>query len=431
MRLGQIAEFRNGVNYNKSSFGKGIKVIGVSDFQDYTKPRYTDLDQINPLGIVTERNILRDGDIVFVRSNGNRELIGRSLFIEKPPEKITHSAFTIRLRFTARDIYPKFYAYCFRSPIIRHAFAAQGSGTNINNLNQDILSQLEVPSPALPVQRRIADILSVYDDLIENNLKRIKILEEMAWLVYREWFVNFRFPGYERTTFTSSLLGKTPNGWEIRNLESLMDLHIGGGWGKECIDDKHTESAYVIRGTDIPQARLCQVQDVPYRFHTTSNLQTRRLQSGDIIFEVSGGSKDQPLGRTLIVTDELLGALKDSPVICASFCKRISPKAEEYGSELMYLSFQEAYESGEISTFQVQSTGISNFKWTEYIRQTLRTVPPVTLRSQFRGVCAPMLTQIGLLGLQIVNLRKTRDILLPRLISGQIDLRQMEKPAQS
>ena len=72
-RLGELAEFRNGVNYNKSSFGEGVKVVGVSDFQDYTKPRYDELEQINPEGIVTGRNILRDGDIVFVRSNGNRE----------------------------------------------------------------------------------------------------------------------------------------------------------------------------------------------------------------------------------------------------------------------------------------------------------------------------------------------------------------------
>src|SRR5262245_18010950 len=102
-RLGELAEFRNGVNYNKNSFGVGVKVVGVSDFQDYTKPKYAELEQINPEGIVTERNILRDSDILFVRSNGNRELIGRSLFIEQPPEEITHSAFTIRLRFKSHE----------------------------------------------------------------------------------------------------------------------------------------------------------------------------------------------------------------------------------------------------------------------------------------------------------------------------------------
>ena len=137
-RLAELAEFRNGLNYNKNSFGVGVKIVGVSDFQDYTRPRYAELKEINPEGIVTERNILRDGDIVFVRSNGNRELIGRSLFIEKAPEEITHSAFTIRLRFTASNIYPKFFAYCFRTPVIRQALTAYGGGTNISG-SSDIL----------------------------------------------------------------------------------------------------------------------------------------------------------------------------------------------------------------------------------------------------------------------------------------------------
>ena len=285
-RLGELAEFRNGVNYNKNSFGKGVKVVGVSNFQDYSKPRYTELEQINPEGIVTDRNILRDGDIVFVRSNGNRELIGRSLFIEQPPEEITHSAFTIRLRFTARDVHPKFYAYCFRTRLIRQALTAQGGGTNINNLNQDILNALEVPLPPLPIQRRIAGILSAYDELIENSQRRIKILESMARGLYREWFVHFRFPGHESVPRVPSPLGEIPKGWEVKNLESLMTSHIGGGWGKEVPDDDHTEPAWVIRGTDIPDARSSQVAGVPHRFHTPSNLRSRRIAIGDILFEV-------------------------------------------------------------------------------------------------------------------------------------------------
>ena len=226
-RLGDLAEFRNGVNYNKSSFGEGVKVVGVSDFQDYTKPRYAELEQINPEGIVTERNILRDGDIVFVRSNGNRELIGRSLFIEKPPEEVTHSAFTIRLRFTSRQVHPKFYAYCFRTPLIRHGLTAQGGGTNINNLNQDILNALEVPFPTLAVQRRIAGILSAYDELMENSHRRIRLLETMARALYREWFVHFRFPGHEKLPRVASPLGDIPQGWDVKPLGEVATITMG------------------------------------------------------------------------------------------------------------------------------------------------------------------------------------------------------------
>ncbi len=418
-RLGDLAEFRNGVNYNKNSFGVGVKVVGVSDFQNYTKPRYAELAQINPEGIVTERNILRDGDIVFVRSNGNRELIGRSLFIEQPPEEITHSAFTIRLRFTTHEVLPKFYAYCFRTPLIREALTAQGGGTNINNLNQDILNELEVPTPPLPLQRRIAGILSAYDELIENNQRRIRLLEAMARALYREWFVQFRFPGYEKIPRVTSCLGDFPQGWEVKTLESLMVDHIGGGWGKETADEDHYEPAWVIRGTDIPDARSSCIADIPHRYHAVSNLRTRRLQAGDILFEVSGGSKGQPVGRTLLITEKLLLAFGDESVICASFCKRVRPDAVCYGSELLYLSFLEAYESGEIEQFQVQSTGISNFKWTEYIAKTARVIPPAPLREHFRGRVAPLFAQIATHGLQIQNLRRTRDLLLPRLMAGK------------
>jgi type I restriction enzyme S subunit len=207
----------------------------------------------------------------------------------------------------------------------------------------------------------------------------------------------------------------------VKKLESLMVDHIGGGWGKEVPDDAHTEPAWVIRGTDIPGARSSQVADVPHRFHTPSNLHSRRLAAGDILFEVSGGSKGQPVGRTLLINPELLSAF-DGDVICPSFCKRIRPDAGGYGAELLFLSFLEGYESGEIEQFQVQSTGISNFKWTAYIDKIERVIPPANLRSRFREHVAPLFTQIATLGRQVQNLRRTRDLLLPRLLSGQINV---------
>jgi type I restriction enzyme S subunit len=293
------------------------------------------------------------------------------------------------------------------------------------NANAQVLTSFEIPLPPLPIQRRIAGILSAYDELIENSQRRIKILESMARALYREWFVHFRFPGHESVPRVPSPLGEIPQGWEVKKLVSLMSGHIGGGWGKEVPDEDHTEPAWVIRGTDIPDARSSQVANVPHRFHTPSNLRSRRLAIGDILFEVSGGSKGQPVGRTLLITPQLMSAF-DGEVICASFCKRIRPDADSYGTELLYLSFLEGYESGEIEHFQVQSTGISNFKWTEYIAQTVRAVPPSPLRSSFREKVVPLFAEVATLGLQIQNLRRTRDLLLPRLLSGQIDVEALD-----
>jgi type I restriction enzyme S subunit len=283
------------------------------------------------------------------------------------------------------------------------------------------LKKAEIPLPPLPTQRRIAGILSAYDELIENSQRRIKILESMARGLYREWFVHFRFPGHESVPRVPSTMGEMPKGWEVKNLESLMTGHIGGGWGKEVPDDDHTEPAWVIRGTDIPDARSSQIAGVPHRFHTPSNLRSRRIATGDILFEVSGGSKGQPVGRTLFITSQLMSAF-NGDVICASFCKRVCPNHSVYGGELLYLSFLEGYKSGEIEQFQVQSTGISNFKWTEYIAKIVRVVPPEPLISHFRNQVSPLFAEIASIGLQIQNLRRTRDLLLPRLLSGQIDL---------
>jgi len=83
LALGNLAEFRNGINYNKDNFGRGIKVINVKDFQDYSIASFENLDEVNLSGVIKEKYLLRAGDIIFVRSHGNRELIGRSLFIKK------------------------------------------------------------------------------------------------------------------------------------------------------------------------------------------------------------------------------------------------------------------------------------------------------------------------------------------------------------
>jgi len=325
------------------------------------------------------------------------------------------------LRCDRKKLLPAFLYHFVRSPSFYSQVNGLRSGVAQPQLPIRDMRQIRMPIPPFLVQQRIAGILSAYDELIENSQRRIKILETMARSLYREWFVHFRFPGHEHHPRVASPLGEIPQGWEVKKLGELISTHIGGGWGKDAQDEDHTESAWVIRGTDIPEARYSQVAGVPHRFHAASNLRSRRLVVGDIVFEVSGGSKGQPVGRTLLVTPELLAGL-GGDVICASFCKRVRPDLSGYGSELLYLSFIDGYESGEIEQYQVQSTGISNFKWTEYIANTDRVVPPDAFREQFRRHVAPLFTQVATLGRQIQNLRRTRDLLLPRLLSGQVAL---------
>jgi type I restriction enzyme S subunit len=415
--LGTLADFRNGVNYNKSNFGTGIKMIGVSDFQDHVRASFDQLEEINPEGVVRKEHLLRDGDILFVRSNGNRELIGRSLFVSGLHEDVTHSAFSIRLRFVSPHCCPRFYAYLFRSTLIRQALSMYGGGTNISNLNQGILERLEVPLPAMPTQNRIASILSAYDDLIENNTRRIKILEEMAQMLYREGFVNFRFPGHQKVKTVESELGPIPEGWSAPPLEQVLEHVIGGGWGQDLRSDECSVPAYVIRGTDIPGARHGAVANCPLRWHRESNFRTRRLQAGDLVFEVSGGSKGQPVGRSLLVGQTLLSQWQGD-VMCASFCKLLRPKSGL--SAALYCFLVEAYTNGVIEKYQVQSTGISNFKFTAFANEVRIPLPPPTVMARFRELITPTLDAVAVFGKRNANLRTTRDFLLPKLISGEI-----------
>ena len=179
-KLGSLAEFKNGLNFAADSWGKGLKIIGVSDFGDRIFPDYDSLEEINPRGVARPQDMLEDDDILFVRSNGNRQLIGRCLHVRRLREQVSHSGFTIRLRFKqVADVHVPFYVYLFRSDVIRQVLSDFGGGTNINNLNQGILEQLRVPVPKRAEQEKIAAILSAYDDLIANNQRRIALLEGM------------------------------------------------------------------------------------------------------------------------------------------------------------------------------------------------------------------------------------------------------------
>ena len=295
------------------------------------------------------------------------------------------------------------------------------SGAGVPTLNRNDLDTLEIGVHSLPAQHKIASILSSYDDLIENNNRRIKILEEMAQAIYKEWFVNFRFPGHEKVKMVKAKLGMIPEGWGVKNIGEVLSYHIGGGWGKEELDNRHTVSAYVIRGTDIPNARYGAIENVPFRVHTESNLNSRLLVHGDIVFEASGGSKDQPVGRALLMQEKLYSQFKDK-VICASFCKLLRPNKDLILSELLYLHLLEIYENRQIMKYQVQSTGITNFKFEHFLENETVIVPRRKIQDKFAEIVLPMLKHVQILGCKNANLRKTRDLLLPKLISGEIDV---------
>ena len=276
-------------------------------------------------------------------------------------------------------------------------------GAAQDNLSLEKLLTFKIPTPPLSIQRKIATILSGYDDMIENNLKRIKLLEEQAFLRYKELMQELNYSKTKREVY----------------IKVCLDFYIGGGWGEEDYKEGFTEAAFVIRGTDIPDAKKGEVKNVPFRYHKESNLASRKMQIGDIVFEVSGGSKGQPVGRCILITEKMLTQF-GKPVMCASFCKMLRPN-ENITPEFLYLYLLSSHENGVIAQYEKHSaSNIVNYGFEEFIGEQKITLPKASELKAFSEKIKPIFNLISTLGEQNTKLREARDLLLPRLINGEI-----------
>ena len=312
------------------------------------------------------------------------------------------------------------YYLCLTEIVRKTAIASMVGASGRQRAQLDVIENLELPIPDLPIQKKIASILCAFDDLIQNNLKRIKLLKEAAELIYREWFVNLRFPGYENV----KILNGVPEGWKSLPLMEVIEQHIGGGWGNEVKDDKHNVGSWVIRGTDIPKLASGDFANVPFRWQDFKQIISRKLDAGDIIFEVSGGSKDTGVGRSMIITKAIVEVLPGIK-ICASFCKKIKPKKDF--AYLLSCTFSEWKKSSRIEVYEKQSaSNIVNFNWSDFIRYEDVLIPNKEILNLFNENIGNISNLIGNLTLQINKFKQTRDLLLPKLMSGSIDLENLE-----
>lgn len=306
--------------------------------------------------------------------------------------------------------------YVLKDPNFYHWADAVAIGSAQRTVTLGQLRNKEIDLPDLETQRRIAGVLSAYDELIENNRKQIKLLEEAAQRLYKDWFVDLNFPGHETTSIHNGL----PDGWKRICLGELLSSHIGGGWGKDTCDADYSVGALVVRATDIEDIRNGITSNVPLRWHLKSNYSSRHLEVGDIVFEVSGGSKEKGVGRSLLVTNEYL-ALLGAPTICASFCKRMH--LETYTDSLyLYWTIQHDLALGAIRKYEKSSAGnIINFLWKEFLESYEIALPNEETRLAFEATAGPLTTGIGECSQQVSAAREARDRLLPRLISGEIE----------
>jgi len=387
---GKMPESNNLVHEGKTGFPiyTGYRFVGLYNKYMYEEPKL----------IVVARGVGGTGDVKIAPSK----------------TWITNLSIIFNSKTNTSDM--KYLLYFFRVYNLR--FLDTGSAQS--QITSGDLQRLKILLPPLRIQKKIAAILSAYDDLIENNNRRIAILEKMADELYREWFVRLRFPGYEKVKIVKGV----PAGWEVKKLGELVNYYIGGGWGEENNSLNHPIGAYVIRGTDIPKLSSGNFIKEVFRYHKESNYKSRKLIEGDIIFEVSGGSKGQLLGRTLLITNELLRYF-DNKVICASFCKLIRVSNTLCSPFFLKYFFKNYYDTEMVGTYQIQSTGISNYQFEDLLKYQKLVIPIHEVIDEFENKVKPMLISKDKISLVNNNLKLSRDRLLSRLMSGKIDVEKM------
>lgn len=394
---------KNGLNRPSRVRGSGYKMINMGEL--FANDRIKDIPmELVPLNDreIESSNILEQ-DLLFARQSIVASGAGKCSIVLEVPEITTFESHLIRVRLNADKANPLFYYYYFKTPFANmKSLVQQGVQAGIRGSE---LKNLSVFYPPLPTQRKIASILSAYDDLIENNLKRIKLLEEKAQLHYKELMQEMSYSKTKREEY----------------IKDCLAFYIGGGWGQEDYKEGFTEPAFVIRGTDIPDAKKGEVKGVPFRYHKESNLASRNMQAGDIVFEVSGGSKGQPVGRSILITEKMLQQF-GKPVMCASFCKMLRPN-ENVTPEFFYLYLLASHENGVIAQYEKHSaSNIVNYGFEEFIGEQKITIPKETELKALTEIVKPIFTLISTLGEQNSKLREARDILLPKLMNGQIEV---------
>ena len=320
------------------------------------------------------------------------------------PARVNQHVAIVRVNPVVAD--PTFVYYSINSPHYKRRLLslAQGGATR-EALTKDTISEFEIALPPLPTQRKIAAVLSGYDDLIENNTRRIALLEALARAVYHEWFVALRFPGHATTPIADTSTGPLPEGWEVKPVSECVET-LGGGTpatGNPLFWDKG--DVVWFSPTDLTAAKALFVSDSAKHI-TPAGVQqsSARLFPPYSVMMTSRAT----IGVVAINTRE---ACTNQGFIILLPSERLSH---------LYLSFWLQSQHEKINslatgaTFKEISRGI--------FRQMLLTVPSLEIAQKFHAITQPIGAAIENLLTKNATLRRTRDLLLPRLVAGTVDV---------
>ena len=299
-------------------------------------------------------------------------------------------------------ILPEFLFYFFNTPISRKQIDLKATGTTVIGIRQPDLREIPIIVPPLPTQRKIAAILSTYDDLIENDTRRIKILEDMAQTLYQEWFVHFRFPGHEHVPMVESALGPTPQGWKIGKLGDLAES-VRRNVKPSDIDQ---ETPY-FGLAHLPRKSIALAD-----WDSVDSINSVKLvfKKGEILF-----GKIRPYFHKVGV------APLDG--ICSSDAIVIRPKRNEYFAITLACVSSEQFIA--YATTTSQGSKMPRSDWNVLVKYPI-LIPTDQITQCFSNFTCDVVDKIQNLIFQNRNLRQTRDLLLPKLISGEIDVSELD-----
>mgnify|MGYP004712606167 FL=1 len=298
--------------------------------------------------------------------------------------------------------------YLISSPLVRGpAIKSMVGSSGRQRVQTDVLQNLKILLPTYDEQKKIGSILHDLDDKIAINTRINKNLEQQAQAIFKEWFID----------------NPENNEWSTGTFSELIKSTLNGDWGKEAPTGNNTEKVYCIRGADIPEVKAGNKGKMPTRYILSKNFAAKQLAAGDIVVEISGGSPTQSTGRCTAITQSLLDRY-DSGMVCTNFCKAIKPK-EGY-SLFIYYYWQYLYGKGIFFSYENGTTGIKNLDFSGFIETETILIPPVDKVIAFDDYCKSIFNQIFANGKQNEHLAVLRDTLLPKLMSGELDVSDID-----
>ncbi|MGN1334417.1 MAG: restriction endonuclease subunit S [Anaerovoracaceae bacterium] len=379
VKLGDLYTVHNGLSKGSKFFGSGYPFLSFSTvFNNYFIPaELTDLVQSNEKE-QANYSILR-GDVFVTRTSETSDELGMSCVALKDYPTATYNGFTKRMRPIEKDrVLPEYIGYYMRMPSFRGEFQAFSTMTTRASLKNDDLLSLAVMLPSMDVQEKIANILRDYDTLIENSQKQIKLLEEVAHRLYKEWFVDLRFPGYEDVAIVDGV----PEGWKKDSLTQIAPIVTGK---KDA--NFGTDSGKYLFFTCAQEP----IKAPSYSFDCDAVI---LAGNGDFNVKLYRG-QFEAYQRTYV----------------------FSP----YNSDNLYLLYYAVKDSMR-QLFQGASGSTIKFLTKRMLEEIRVFVPNKDILIRFNQNCELFQRKIEALKIQISLAQEARDRLLPKLMSGEIEV---------